>query len=249
MTRVSAIVITLDEADRIAETISSICFCDEVLVVDCGSTDGTREIAAQCGARVLERTWTGYSDQKNFAAANASNDWVFSVDADERPSIELANEIVRWKVHSGEPAFRAYSMPRRVCYLGVWIRHSGWYPDAKTRLYDRRLARWTGGFVHERLDIEGRTGAFRADLLHFPYRTPQEHRETIDRYTRLAAAEAQNRGRGFNPARLIFGPPLYFLKTFVLRAGFLDGRAGLRIAVMGARYVLIREFRILRGWS
>jgi glycosyltransferase involved in cell wall biosynthesis len=217
-------------------------------VVDSGSGDGTREIAARCGARVIERTWAGYADQKNFAAANAANDWVFSVDADERPSIELANEILRWQ-RAGEPEVRAYSMPRRVWYLGVWIRHSGWYPDRKTRLYDRRHARWTGDHVHERLGVDGPAGAFRGDLLHFPYRTFEEHRETIDRYTRLAAEEARDRGRKFNPLRLILGPPLYFLKSFVLKAGLLDGRAGLRIAAMGARYVLIREFRILRRWK
>lgn len=246
MIQVSAIVITFNEEDRIAETVSSLGFCQEIVVVDSGSTDRTREVAAACGARVSMRDWTGYSDQKNHAAECASNDWVFSVDADERPGMELANEIRRWKAKGDPTAQAAFSMPRRVCYLGTWIRRSGWYPDRKTRLYDRRRARWMGDFVHEELSVEGGVGHFAGDLLHFPYRSLDEHHATIDRYTALAAAELRERGRRFNPLRLVLGPPLYFLKNFLLRGGLLDGVSGLRIAYMGARYVLIREFRMLR---
>jgi hypothetical protein len=169
---------------------------------------------------------------------------VLSIDADERPSVELANQVVHWKHRSPDGA--AWSMPRRVRYLGRWIRHSGWYPDRKARLYDRRRARWRGDYVHEALIVDGRVREFDADLLHFPYRSLSEHYETIDRYTRLAADDAVRRGRRFNPLRLALSPPLYFLKSFLIRAGFLDGMAGLRIAWMGARYVLLREFRILR---
>jgi glycosyltransferase involved in cell wall biosynthesis len=246
MIQVSAIIITLNEEDRIGETIASLRFCDEVVVVDSGSTDTTCELATACGARVMVRDWTGYSDQKNYAAGMASHDWILSIDADERPSIELANEIVAWKSGDQTGEVAAWSMPRKVQYLGRWISHSGWYPDRKPRLYDRRRARWAPALVHEGLQIDGALARFDSDLLHFPYRSLAEHYATIDRYTRLAATELRERGRRFNPLRLILGPPLYFMKSFLIRGGCLDGFPGLRIAYMGARYIFLREFRILR---
>jgi glycosyltransferase involved in cell wall biosynthesis len=240
---ITATIITRNEEQRIAAAIASLSCCDEVLVVDSGSTDKTREIAERCGARVLTRDWDGYSNQKNFAASEARHDWILSVDADERLSIELANEIVRWK---RSPDGSAGSMPRRAFYFGAWIRHSGWYPDRKIRLYDRRVARWTGDFVHEALMVDGHVHVFRGDLLHFPYRDWTDHLGRIDRYTELAAQAARKSGKKGNILRLILGPPLSFLRTFVVRAGFLDGWRGFLIAAAGARYIFLREFRILR---
>src|SRR5436190_4284670 len=152
--RVSATIITYNEEDRIPAAIASLSCCDEVIVVDAFSTDRTREIAGRCGARVIQRAWDGYSAQKNFAAGQARHDWVLSLDADERVSIELANEILAWKRATGSDA-AAYSMPRRVFYFGEWIRHSGWYPDRKIRLYDRLSAEWGSERVHEKLDVRG----------------------------------------------------------------------------------------------
>jgi glycosyltransferase involved in cell wall biosynthesis len=242
--RISATIITLNEEERIAKAIASLACCDEVIVVDSESTDRTCEIAEQRGARVLRRKWDGYSKQKNFAAEQARHDWILSIDADEQLSAELAAEIAAWK--NTEPATAAMSMPRRAFYLGKWIGHSGWYPDRKTRLYDRRRARWVGDFVHEAMEAAGQTGRFQSDLLHFPYRALEDHFERADRYTRLAADAAQKSGRRSNPLKLLLAPPLVFLKSFILQRGFLDGWRGLVIAYMGARYVFLREFRILR---
>src|SRR5262245_41064718 len=139
MPQISATIITFNEEHRIAKAIASLASCDEIVVVDSGSTDRTCEIAEARGARVLRRSWEGYSKQKNFAAAQARNDWILSIDADEQLSAELAAEIAAWK--KTEPTTPAMSMPRRAFYLGKWIGHSGWYPDRKTRLYDRRRAR------------------------------------------------------------------------------------------------------------
>jgi glycosyltransferase involved in cell wall biosynthesis len=246
MPKITATIITLNEQDRIAEAIRSLACCDEVIVIDAGSTDATREIARRCGARVIEHSWQGFSKQKNFAAEQARNDWILSIDADERLSIELADEIVSWKPSAGHTAF---SMPRRVFYLGRWINHSGWYPDRKIRLYDRRFCRWEGDYVHEWLKMDraaGLVGLFRGDLLHFPYRGWNDHVSRIGRYTELAARAARSNGLKGSPVRLLFAPPLTFIKTFLLRAGFLDGWRGLAIAYMGARYVFQKEFRILR---
>jgi glycosyltransferase involved in cell wall biosynthesis len=244
MPQISATIITLNEEARIAKAIASLACCDEVIVVDSGSTDRTCEIAAQRGARVLNRAWEGYSKQKNFAADQARYDWVLSIDADEQLSSELAAEIAAWK--KTEPGTAAMSMPRRAFYLGKWIGHSGWYPDRKIRLYDRRRARWSGDFVHEAMEVDGQTGRLDSDLLHFPYRGLEDHVERADRYTRLAAEAAQKSGRRSNPLKLILAPPLVFLKSLILQRGFLDGWRGLVIAYMGARYVFLREFRILR---
>ena len=240
---ITGTIITHNEEGRIAEAISSLSCCDEVLVVDSGSTDRTCEIAARCGARVLSRAWDGYSRQKNFAAGEARHDWILSIDADERLSAELAGEIAQWR-HSGQGA--GGSMPRRVFYLGAWIRHSGWYPDRKLRLYDRRRGRWSGDFVHEALDVEGTIVRFSGDLLHFPYLDWKDHIQRIDRYTKLAAEAARANGKPGNVLRLLVAPPFTFLKAFVLRAGFLDGWRGALIAAAGARYVFQRELRILR---
>jgi len=249
MPRITATIITFNEEARIAEAIACLSCCDGVIVVDSGSTDRTRDIARRLGARVIEHEWPGYSNQKNFAAEQSANDWIFSVDADERVSIELADEIARWKTNPSSAIPVAWSMPRRAFYLGRWIKHSGWYPDRKIRLYDRRYCRWEGDFVHEWVNVKGHVGKFRGDLLHFPYRDWHDHAERIDRYTNLAAQAARSTGRHGNVLKLIFGPALTFFQVFIVRAGFLDGWRGLLIAYMGARYVFQREFRILRRWN
>jgi glycosyltransferase involved in cell wall biosynthesis len=241
---ITGTIITRNEEDRIAAAIASLSCCDEVIVVDSGSTDRTREIAEQCGARVFVRDWDGYSPQKNFAAQKSSHDWILSLDADERVSIELANEIAAWTPAANESA---RSMPRRAFYLGSWIRHSGWYPDRKIRLYDRRRTRWVGDFVHEKLDINDGVGSFRGELLHFPYRNWQDHLRRIDRYTELAANGALASGKKGSILRLFFGPPIAFFQTLLLRLGILDGRRGWVIGFAAARYVFLRQSRILRG--
>jgi glycosyltransferase involved in cell wall biosynthesis len=240
---VSATIITYNEEDRIAAAIASLSCCDEVLVIDSESTDRTREIAARCGARVVQRKWEGYSRQKNFAAEQAANDWILSIDADERVSVELSNEILAWKAL--ETAANAFSMPRRVFYFGKWIQHSGWYPDRKIRLYHRRRARWTGDFVHERLSVEGPISELSGDLLHFPYRSWADQMQRADRYIELATREAKPSPMS-DSLKLLAGPPAAFLRAFVLRAGFLDGWRGAAIAYSAARYVFLRQFRILR---
>jgi glycosyltransferase involved in cell wall biosynthesis len=247
MRKITATIITFNEQAHIGEAIASLACCDEVLVVDSGSSDGTQDIARARGARVVERPWDGYSKQKNFAAAQAGNDWILSVDADERLSIELADEITAWKKtgESGPPP-AACSMARRVFYLGRWITHSGWYPDRKIRLYDRQRCRWTGDFVHESLEVDGPVRPLKGDLLHFPYEDWKDHEDRIEKYVELAARAAASNGRHGNVLKLALAPPLTFLKSFVLHAGFLDGWRGLAIAYMGARYVFKREFRILR---
>ncbi len=247
MPRITATIITFNEEDRLQEALASLACCDEILVVDSGSTDRTRDIAVSGGARVINRPWQGYSNQKNFAAEQAANEWILSIDADERLSIELADEILKWKKNGAHHS--AVSMPRRAFYLGKWINHSGWYPDRKVRLYDRRLCRWEGDFVHERMRVGGPLHRFHGDLLHFPFRDWNEQTAKIDRYTQLAAEGALSTGMRGSYPKLILGAPGAFLKSFILNLGFLDGWRGVAVAYQGARYVFMREFRILRSWN
>jgi glycosyltransferase involved in cell wall biosynthesis len=245
MPAITATIITFNEEDRIGEAIASLSCCDEVIVVDSGSTDRTREIASSRGARVIEHAWEGYSRQKNLAAEHAANDWILSLDADERLSIELAGAIAQWK-SAPHTDVAALSMPRRAFYMGRWIRHSGWYPDRKVRLYNRRCCRWDNSVVHEGLTVNGRLSALTGDILHFPFRSWNDQLERANRYIELVTKDRRSSGSRGSVLKLLVAPPVVFMKAFFFRAGFLDGWRGLVIAYMAARYVFLREFRILR---
>ena len=192
------------------------------------------EIAAKLGARIVESPWRGYAGQKNFAAEKASYDWILSIDGDEALSEALEGEI--WQIKKSGPKFDAYTMPRMAQYLGRWILHSGWYPDRKVRLYDRRRAQWAGDFVHESVNVSGSIGHLDYNLLHFTCDSISSHLKRMERYTTLAAQDLVARGKKVTLADLLLDPPWTFLKTYVFQAGFLDGIEGLTIAYMAAFY-------------
>lgn len=236
--KISATIIAFNEERRIARAIESLRCADEIIVVDCGSTDRTIEIASQLGARIIDAHWEGYARQKNLAAERAAQDWILSIDADEALSEALEGEI--WQLKKSGPDFDAYTVPRMAQYLGRWILHSGWYPDRKVRLYDRRKAHWVGDFVHESVKVEGRVGQLKSNLLHFTCDSLSEHLKTMDRYTTLAAQDLAARKQKIGWRRLILDPPWTFFRTYVLQRGFLDGFEGLTIAYMGALYAFVK---------
>jgi glycosyltransferase involved in cell wall biosynthesis len=242
--RISATIVTLNEERNIGRAIESLTCADEIVVVDSGSTDQTREIAARLGARVIEEPWRGYAGQKNFAAKAALNDWILSVDADEALTPELANAIAGIK--STEPRVDGYSMPRLARYLGRWIHHSGWYPDRKIRLYHRGRARWIGEYVHESVKVDSTAGELRGDLLHYTCSSIAEHLRTMDRYTSLAAQELLANGNVATPNKLLVDPAWTFLKSYVIQRGFLDGPQGLAIAWMAAFYTFLKYAKTVR---
>ena len=149
--KITATIITLNEERNIARAIESLRCCDEIVVLDSGSADRTVELAEKLGARVIESPWRGYAGQKNWAAEQAANDWILSLDADEALSEALEGEI--WNLKKNGPKYDAYTMPRLAQYLGRWILHRGWYPDRKVRLYNRHKAKWVGDFVHESVQV------------------------------------------------------------------------------------------------
>jgi glycosyltransferase involved in cell wall biosynthesis len=236
--KITATIITLDEERNIARAIESLRCCDEILILDSGSTDRTVELATNLGARVMEAGWRGFAGQKNCAAEQASHDWILSLDADEALSEALEGEI--WNLKKNGPGCDAYTMPRLARYLGRWILHSGWYPDRKVRLYDRRKARWVGDFVHESVRVDGRIGHLDSNILHFTCDSLSEHVKTMDRYTTLAAQELAARQVKIQMPRLIFDPAWTFCKSYFLQRGFLDGAEGLAVAYMAAFYTFLK---------
>jgi glycosyltransferase involved in cell wall biosynthesis len=236
--KISAAIITLNEQRNIARAIESLRCCDEIVVVDSGSSDRTCEIAANHGARVIEAAWRGYAGQKNFATEQCTHDWILSIDADEALSEALEGEI--WQLKKQGPKADGYTMPRLAQYLGRWILHSGWYPDRKVRLFDRRKAKWVGDFVHESVRVQGTVADLEANLLHFTCDSLTEHLKSMDRYTTLAAEQLIALNRPVTWGKLLLDPPWTFFNTYVLKRGFLDGFEGLAIAYMAAIYNFLK---------
>jgi (heptosyl)LPS beta-1,4-glucosyltransferase len=236
--RVTVTIITLDEAAHIADAIDSAAWADEIIVVDSGSADNTIAIARAKGARTETRAWTGYVDQKNFAASLASHDWIFSLDADERIPPALASEVRT--LLSTEPPYAGYRVPRVTHHLGQWVRTTDFYPDYQTRLYDRRRARWQGRYVHESVQVEGASGQLTNELEHYSYRNLSDHLDRINAYSTLAARQMHERGRRANALDLLLHPPAAFLRNYILRRGFLDGTAGLTLSIVNAYSVFLK---------
>jgi glycosyltransferase involved in cell wall biosynthesis len=236
--KISATIITCNEERNLPRAIESLRCCDEILIIDSGSTDRTVEIAGKFGARVLEANWRGYAGQKNYAADQAAFDWVLSIDADEALSEDLEGEI--WNLKKNGPDHDAYTVPRLAQYLGRWILYSGWYPDRKIRLFDRRKARWVGDYVHESVVSEGQVGELAGNLLHYTCGSLSEHIKTMDRYTTLAAEELVARKEPVGYRHLLLDPGWTFFKTYFLQRGFLDGTEGLAIAYMASLYTFLK---------
>jgi len=236
---VSATIITLNEAEHIADAITSVSWADEVIVIDAGSSDDTVAMARSCGARVEYRAWTGWIDQKNFAASLARPDWILSLDGDERVSPALARELEG--LLQTVPPIGAYRMPRVTFHLGRWIRTTDFYPDYQTRLYDRRVARWKGQYVHESVALDtGRPGQLRGELLHYSFRDLRDQLDRINKYTTLGAKQMYESGRRAGPLHLAMHPPAAFLRNYILRRGILDGTAGLTISMLQAWSVFLK---------
>ena len=236
--KITATIITLNEERNIARAIESLRCCDEIFILDSGSVDRTVELAEKLGARVIEAGWRGYAGQKNWAAEQATHDWILSLDADEALSEALEAEI--WNLKKNGPQYDAYTMPRLAQYLGRWILHSGWYPDRKVRLYHRAKAKWIGDVVHESVQADGRVGHLQANILHFTCDSLSEHLKSLDRYTTLAAQDLAARHVPIGLWRLLLDPPWTFVKTYFLQRGFEDGLEGVIIAYMAAFYTFLK---------
>lgn len=241
--KLTVTVITYNEVRHIADALDSVAWADEIIVVDSHSTDGTADVARAKATRVIVRDWTGYSDQKNFAADSASHDWVLSVDADERVTPELAAEI-RELLARG-PEARGYRIRRVSRYFDRWIRTTDWAHDYQLRLYDRRAGRWNGLRIHESFRLrDGAPGQLRGEMLHYAYRDIAHHLSKIDAYTTLVAEQAHEDGKRTGAVALAVHPVAAFLRNYVLRAGFREGAAGLIISILNSYYVFLKYAKL-----
>ncbi len=241
----SAVLITLDCERQLAAALDSLAFCDEILVVDSGSTDGTVELARNRGARLIHREWMGFGPQKQFAVEQANNDWVLCIDSDERVTPALRASI---EGELSAPRFAAYEFPRCNRFLGRYLRHGEGYPDWSLRLFDRRRARWSGDAVHEKVIADGQVGRIRGDLAHDSAESLQAYLAKQNRYTSLAAEREHAAGRRAGALQLLLSPALRFIKFYVFRLGCLDGLPGLVHIAIGcfnsfAKYAKMLDFQ------
>ena len=220
----SAVVIARNEESALGACLDSLAWCQEIVMVDSGSTDRTREIAVEKGARVIDHEWEGYGRQKNFAVRQATNDWVLCIDADEIVGPELRASIEK---ALAAPAYRAYEMARRNRFLGRWLRHGEGYPDWSLRLFESKTARWSDDPVHEKVVARGPVGKLDGDLLHDSADSLHNYLEKQNRYTTLQAEALHLAGMRPSVPKMVLGPVVRFVKFYFLRLGFLDGMPGL----------------------
>jgi glycosyltransferase involved in cell wall biosynthesis len=245
---ISAVIITFNEEKRLEPALKSLAgLVSEIVVVDSFSTDNTVKLAKKYTNKVFQRKWTDYSDQKNYANTRASFPWILSLDADERISPELREEII--EIKKEEPECDGFSIPRQVYYLGKWIRRSGWYPDRKLRLFRKERARWEGEYVHERLVIEGKIQKLSGSIHHFTYRNISDHLDRINKFSELGAQKLYAKGNKCRWHHLVFMPFFRFMKSFFWRAGFLDGYPGFIISVLNGYSIFLRYAKLREIWK
>jgi len=243
--KLSVAIITLNEEANLSRTLKSVLFADEIVIVDSGSTDRTLEIAASFKATLFLEPWRGFAEQKNFAIEQCKGEWILSLDADEALTPELQAEM-RALLSAG-PAADAYLLRRRNIFLGRWIRHGGYYPDAKLRLFRRYSAnfapsaRFTGRPVHEAIAIQGTLETLRHDIVHYAYPTVEDYIEHLNHYSTLGSQTLFDHGETGQSAmsfagNVLFCPILTFFRDYIFRAGFLDGREGLLLHLYHAIY-------------
>jgi glycosyltransferase involved in cell wall biosynthesis len=244
--KITATIITFNEAENIQPACESLSWADEIVVVDSGSTDATREIAQACGARVIERPWPGFTEQKQFAAEQATHDWIFSLDADERVSDELRASVEALKQDESQLS-DGYSISRRAFYMGRWIRGGGWYPDRQLRLYRKSRGRWEGAHIHEsvKMNPQARVEILPGDILHYTVRDAGEHHRMIgERYAPLAARKMFEQWRRSSPLKIAIAGPGAFIRSFILNGGFRDGLAGFTIARFAAHHAFLKNLML-----
>jgi len=222
--RLSVVILTRDNAETLPDTLASVAFADEIVVVDSGSSDGTAEIARRYGARLVQKEWLGFGRQKQYAVDQARHDWVLCLDADETVSPQLAASI---QAALAAPVSPVYRMPRRNRFLGRWLSHGEGYPDWSPRLFNRMNARWSDDLVHEKVLYAVTPGTLQGDLMHDSSDDLAAYLERQNRYTTLAARQAYELGRSAGFFHILMSPVVRFLKFYVFRLGFLDGMPGL----------------------
>ncbi|MCH7761307.1 glycosyltransferase family 2 protein [candidate division TA06 bacterium] len=242
MNSLSVVVLTHNEEKNIEECLRSVEWADEIIIVDSNSTDGTTEVARRWTEKIYQRKWEGFGPLKNFGIEKAMGDWILSLDADERVTEELKREIQ--EVLQNKNPIQGYYLPRRAFFLGRPIRAGGWYPGYVLRLFQREKGRFNHSLVHEALQVKGKVGYLKEELLHYTDTDLHHYLEKLQQYTSLAAEELYERGVRSNLPRLLLRPPYFFFRMFIIRRGFLDGFHGFILAVLSAFYVFVKYAKL-----
>lgn len=238
---ISAIIITYNEEKNIRDCLESLKWVNEIVVVDAESEDKTAQIARELGAKVLSLEWQGYGKQKNYSLSKATCDWILSLDADERITPELAEEIQKTLIN---PSFSGYEIARKTYFLGKWIRHSGWYPGYVLRLFKREKARFAEKEVHEYIELNGKVGYLKNHLIHYTDDTLKHYLDKFCNYTSLASKELYANGKRASLLDLSLRPILFFLKMYFGKCGFLDGIQGFILAILSSFYVFVKYAKL-----
>ena len=233
--KLSVVIITLNEEDRLEDALKSCTgIADEIVVVDSYSTDGTLEIAQKYKAKIYKNKFIDYGSQKNFALDKAENQWVLNLDADERVSETLEKEISQLKQKpDNEIDVDGFLIKRKTFYLGRWVKHSGWYPDRKLRLFRKDKSRWRGR-IHEGLILQGKTKKIEGDILHYTYRNITDHINRLNRYSHMQAEDIARKKKKLLYLRVLLLPPITFIRFYLWKLGILDGLPGLVIALVSS---------------
>lgn len=235
-------IITKNEESNIRDCLESVKWADEIVVVDNGSTDGTQKICQDFQARFYLEEWKGFSSQKNSAIEKTRNEWVLSLDADERVSPELSREIQQ--ALNNNPKFDGYFIVRKNFFLGRWIRHCGWYPDFNLRLFRKSLGRFQQREVHEKIEVQGKVGYFEHAMEHNTYHSLDDYFKRMNRYSTLAAREMAREGKRFRLRDAFFRPPFTFFQMYFLRIGFLEGYLGFLLSGLYSFYTFAKYIKL-----
>ena len=240
---IAAIVVALNEEDKIADCLDSLSFVNDIIVVDSGSTDRTVEICKAKGARVFHNEWKGYIEQKNFALGLADHEWTLSLDADERVSAALRREIIE---EMKNPKADGYKIPRLAYYINRWIYHCGWFPDRKLRLFRRNMGRWTGENPHDRVEvITGNTAVMKGIIYHLSFEDVAAHVRTLNDFSTIGAVERLKKGKRSGVFSAAFRPFFTFTKMYILKMGFMDGIPGFIVSGLSAYHVFSKYWKVM----
>lgn len=247
MPKISVVILTLNEEENIRACIESVSWADEIIIVDSFSTDNTLTICREYKAIIIQKEWPGHVKQKQFGIEQAAGEWVLSLDADERLSPEAVEELHN-KILSSSSAVQGFILPRQSYYLGKWIRHGGWYPDYKLRLFRKGTAKQCGHEPHDKFVVNGLTKKFDGNILHYPYRDISDQLKTVDTFSCSVASLWHREGKAFSLflllLLLLFRPKIRFLEMYIWKLGFLDGMPGFIIAVVSSYYIFLKYAKL-----
>lgn len=244
MIKLSVVIITYNEENNIERCLLSVKdIADDIVVVDSFSTDATQEICKKYNVRIFEHEFEGYAEQKNFANTQTKYQYILSLDADEALSVELKKSILNVK---NNWQYDGFKMNRFTNYCGKWIKHTGWYPDTKLRIFDKTKAKWTGFGLHEKLELSenSKISLLKGDILHYSYYSISQHIETINKFSNIVAQARFEKGKKSNFFKIIFSPIWKFVRTYFIKLGFLDGFYGFVISVNSAHSTFLKQVKL-----